>query len=122
MPLIQLNPKLWTLSSVRIDDDNTLSHGDELEVSVEDWEELRKRRSRQMGNRYQTLVSAESVEAPPERLYVQASALLELSSEELKVAAAERGLSTSGNKTALAERIVEFETTPDDGADEPATG
>jgi hypothetical protein len=112
MPVIMQNPKLWSIKGGVGDVNGVhLMPGDTIEVSPEEWEELRLRRSRQFGNRYQTLVSTEDIETPEvERLWIRSDRLLELTKDELAEAARERGLSGSGNKAELADRIVEYET------------
>lgn len=106
MPTILLNPRLWTITTVRLDEDNTLAHGDTVDVSVEEWEDIRTRRTRQFGSRHRTYVTTEEVQPEPERTWVRTDALNELTRSELADIAKARGLPYSGNKKALVTAIT----------------
>lgn len=113
MPTIKINPKLWTITTVRLDDGRVLSHGNVTDVTVEEWDEIRSRYSRQFGSRHRTFVSAEEEAPEPEALWVRAENLMDLSKPELMDLAADRDLDVAGTKREIADRIVAYESAED---------
>lgn len=104
---IMLNPRLWTVTEVRVDDDTVARHDAEILVSKKQWDDdLSKRKTRQFGSRHRTFV--EEGEFPePERMTVRLEDLDELSAKDLRRACETHGLSTAGTKVEMKARLRE---------------
>lgn len=119
MPTIQVNPNLWTVGRVRLDNGEFLDRGDTLEVSDEEWaEKYEPQKVSQFSKRYRTFVKVGEEDAG-ERLAIRLENIDELTVRELRAIATDVGVSVGGTKSELVDRITaHFREEPVDDDDE----
>jgi len=106
MQTIQINPRLWSIYSARIDEDRTLVFGETMKVKDAEWDDLQTRRTRQHSSRHQTFILLADAPPPPEKVAVRLEDLPTLGVKDLRRAAETLDLKTSGTKAELLGRIT----------------